>query len=117
MSLLGVKYVLEAKNKTGEPGLTSEQRFPRPVFDAVWEDEEFRIWENSEALPRVFLVSDYLVINDRQQAFDLIFDQKFNLKSQLIFAQETGLRKKLDPDSDPGTAKIIQYQPEKILVN
>ena len=112
LSLLGVKYVIEAKVGEGKDWLTQEKRFPETSFRLVWEDQRFRIWEFLEALPRAFLVNDYLVEVNGQKIVDYLFDKNFNLGKTIVLEKEPGYR--LVPGQPAGEVQVIKYEPNRV---
>ena len=114
LALLGVKYIMEAKMGEGKEWKTTEERFPQAFFNLAWEDEKFRIWDYQEALPRAFLVDDYLVETDEQKIADYLFDENFNLRKKIILEEEPSLI--IWPCESVGTAEIIKYTPNKIEI-
>lgn len=113
LSLLGVKYVLEAKGGLGKEWQTQEDRFPQEYFRLSWEDEKFRIWEYKLALPRAFLVSDYLVENDPQKIVDSLFAPRFDLRQKIILEEKSPL--KLDSrDLTDQKVDFLKYSPNFI---
>lgn len=113
LSLLGVKYIMESKTGDGKEWNTTKNRFPKEFFQSVWEDEKFKIWEYEKALPRAFLVNDYIVETDPQKILDLVFDNDFNLGKKIVLEKEPGLAKGLPAE---GQAEVVRYEPQKIEI-
>lgn len=58
MSLLGVRYILELKSAEHKEGLPEDVRFPPALFGVAWENDTWRIWEYTKALPRAWFTAD-----------------------------------------------------------
>ncbi|PJE70020.1 hypothetical protein COU97_02035 [Candidatus Shapirobacteria bacterium CG10_big_fil_rev_8_21_14_0_10_48_15] len=112
LSLLGVKYLAEAKFGEGKNEATEAERFPQEFFQLVWQDEKFRIWEYQQALPRAFLVDEYLVETQKQKIIDHLFDQEFSLAKKIILEEEPGL--KIEPQATKKTVEITKYLPNQV---
>lgn len=113
LSLLGVKYIIETKVGEEKELSTEEKRFPEEFFRLTWQDEKLKIWEYKEALPRAFLVYDYLVETDKQKIADYLFDENFDLGKKIVLEKEPGLAvdKK---EGVAGKVAITQYAPNRI---
>lgn len=83
LSLLSVKYILERKGDDSE-GITAKERFPDSLFRLAWQDEQWRIWEYKDALPRSFFAPTYLLRADGQATIDSIYDSGVNLGNTVI---------------------------------
>jgi len=116
LSLLGVRYIIEAKTGEGKDWRTQEERFPGHSFQFIWEDEKFRIWEYKKALPRVFLVNDYLVEKDRQKIADYIFDRDFNLEKVIVLEEEPGIKISPWDKAEKREVEVVEYTPSKVVL-
>jgi len=114
LSLLGVKYIFETKLGEAKGAMTEEQRFPQDFFQPIWEDERFKIWESQEALPRAFLVKDYLVETDKQKIADHLFSQDFDLEKKVILEEEPDLEIEKGVMGKEGRINFVEYQPNRI---
>lgn len=114
LSLVGVRYILESKKGDGKELLTTEERFPLKQFSLAWQDDNFRIWDYHEALPRAFLASDYIVENEPKKVISILLDPKFNPRQTLVL--ET--KPVLNPcdTKDEGQVTIESYQPERVRI-
>lgn len=112
LSLLGVKYILYAK----DDGWRSWS-FPfwknLDQYKLVYDDPKFQVLENKNALPRAFLVGDYEVINENQKIIDRLLDKSFNL-SERITLEEKPLEK---ITFGKGAAFVKNYTSGKIEID
>ncbi|MDP2649423.1 MAG: YfhO family protein [bacterium] len=109
LDLLGVRYILNkiSPSNTLVPNYIS---FPENRFSLKWQSGPWQIYESKEALPRIFLASDY-VVRKNDQIIDAIFDQNINL-SKTVILEENPVDFK--PSDGPSEIKIKNYSPNKI---
>lgn len=113
MSLLGVKYILAFKPEAGSKASEQEQ-FPGSLFALVWSNENWRIWEYNQALPRAFFASNYIVEEDPQKMVDYLFDPLFQIQNTLIL--ESQPKEFKSEDGGSGEVTIVNYQPQTIEI-
>jgi hypothetical protein len=110
LALLGVKYVVESKL---DKNILA--RFPEPIFNPIWEDDKFRIWEFKEVLPRALLVTDYVVEEDSQRIINTLLSPDFDLRKKIVLEKEPGFKIEAG-QAPPSLAKIIKYTPTKMEI-
>ena len=97
MSLLDMKYIVERK----ESGWY-KQVFPDQI--PVWENTNFRIWENPDTLPRAFVATDINTITDPQKILDAIYS--VNLQNTAIVDEPISLSQ---PTNTNTSVSITSY--------
>ncbi len=112
LDLLGGKYILDKDSPSSrqEPEMKG---FSQEDYQLVWQKEDWRVYQNNKALPRIFLANQVIVENDSQAIADKIFDPAFNLRSQVILEEELpeGF---LVAESEVGAVSFLNYQPNTI---
>ena len=109
LSLLGIKNILYSNT----PSLLSPpEMFPSALFNPVAVIGNWQAYEYKDALPRAFLVGNYLMEKDPQKILDKIFDPNLDLQETLILEKNLSLN--ISPSL--GFAKIISYQPNKVTI-
>lgn len=112
MNLLGIKYVLQKNEMLKESWQPDYQTFPSEIYQLVWQQGYWQVYENKKALPRAFLVGDYRVETDGQKIIDLLFQKDFDLQKQVV------LEKRLTNfDLNPGfrgEIEYVDYQPNSV---
>ena len=108
LSLLGTKYILD-RTENG----SDERTFPIDQYRLVWEKNGWRIFENLSALPRAFLVSNYLLFQDKDQFEKIFYSSNFNPSRSVLLEEK--------PTQSPSNAttaesKIVQYSPNQIAI-
>ena len=118
-NLLGIKYILDLESQPW--------KFPKDRYKLIWQKGKWKVYENLEALPRVFLVNDYLVLKDDKKIIEKIFSSDFDPSKTVILENETfdGDRlvdkvlksAKLSPVKDNfKKAEIVDYTPNKVTI-
>lgn len=116
MSLLGVSYILELKQSDTLSVLSTELRFPHTLFQLVWQNNTWRVWKYTGALPRALFTTSYIVANTPQQEIDDLYDPKTNLTSTVLF--ETNPKYPLQPVTKVHTnVNITSYQLNSVTLD
>lgn len=82
------------------------------VKDILYATGQWQIVENKQALPRTFLVGNYVFEADPQKILDKIFDPNFDLSKTVVL--EKNLPVKIFPGA--GETRIISYQPNTVTI-
>lgn len=110
ISLLGVKYLVEKHSQ--QDYVT--QSLINSNIKLIWSDNIFNIYENKEALPRIFFAYEYEVIHGNQKILDTLYDPSTNLSKKIILEHSISLS--LGKNGD-GMVTLLSYTPEKIIIN
>ncbi|MEX2007778.1 MAG: YfhO family protein, partial [Candidatus Levyibacteriota bacterium] len=105
-----VKYVLNKNGDSSADNLT----FPVGIYNFIYNDGYYQVYENKNALPRVFLASEYIVETDEQKIVDKIFDPNFELKKTLILEEDPGMEFAEDSSA---VVKIDKYAGNRVLLS
>ncbi|MBI1851357.1 MAG: hypothetical protein HYR85_13540 [Planctomycetes bacterium] len=104
LDLLGVRFVMAAADDDGASGLRE------PRFRLVHEDT-VRVFENSSAMPRAFLLGAAEVAASPEAALDRLVDPGFDFRKTAV------VEVRLDPEpAAAGTATIRAREPERLVV-
>ena len=115
LDLLGVRYVLNKNRFLGGNYLPDYSVFPKENFKLVWQKSPWQIYENMNALPRVFLASDYVIENDKNKIIKMIYDKNFNLMDKLILEEDISPKTIFAKDSNT-KVEIETYLPNKVVL-
>lgn len=114
LNLLGVRYLLHAK-ADGQ----NVWAFPfwqhLESFEKTWEDDQYEIWLNKQALPRAFLVNDYQVIQEGKKMIDFMLAEETELKQTAVLEVEPDFE--IQKCHQKRGAEIIDYQPNRVVIN
>jgi uncharacterized membrane protein YfhO len=108
--LMGVKYILDKNDNPQSDWEPDPHRFPPERYQLLWQQGKFKVYENTQSLPRAFLASEYTVETDSQTILNLIFNPDFNLARNIIFEKE--ITSELTPSQ--GKVKFIKYTPNTV---
>ncbi len=111
---LGIKYVLQKNSDIGKPWAFQFNNYPKNKFKLIYQDSDFQIFENLEALPKAYLVGEYVRETDSQKILDKMFDENFDLKKSVVLENDPKIKM---GEGSLGKAEIIEYSPNKILLN
>ena len=100
--LLNVKYVLSLKDEIS------------PKLKLVFQEGQTRVYENKNAYPRAFLVYDYKIAKNKQEAIDFLFDENINLQKTAILDNDLGI--KLEGEDKENEVEIVSYEAQKIVL-
>ncbi|MEK7450369.1 MAG: YfhO family protein, partial [Patescibacteria group bacterium] len=115
LDLLGVKYVLNKVDPQVSTLKADNQTFDSSIYKLIWQKAPWQIYENKEVLPRVFLVSSYVVENNKDKIIQMIFDDKIDLKNKLIL--EENISPKINFSNDQNAkVEIKKYTPNDIVL-
>jgi len=106
LSLLNVKYIL------------AKQEIDDSRLELVFREEGVSIYENEESLPRAFFVSDYKVVNNKEQALELLKSKDFSPKDIVVLDEKpVGFGGLSTGDHGSAVIEIKKYSPQKIIMN
>jgi len=119
MSLLGVRYILETKKGPDKDYLSPEDRFPAKLFTLVFEDDTWRIWEYTKALPRAFFASNIETVTDDQKLFERIYDPASDLRHTIFVSSGEAVENdnKENGQSGEGIVHILAYESSKVILS
>ena len=113
MQLAGIKYLVDHPEFPDSLNKSSQPTLPEGKQKLVFTNDDWKIYEYTDAFPRAFLVGDYRVETDDQKTADFIFSPEINLRETVILAQEPEIGE-LKRDTS-ATVEVISYTPNKIL--
>ena len=113
LDLLNAKYVVTI----AQPGeAMSRLEESDPSLGLVY-DDEVKIYENRDALPRAFFVPGYLVVRDPAEALAALSSDGFDPRVYVILEKEPA---PLTPPADarPGRSQVevVDYTPNRVVV-
>ncbi|MEN8154104.1 MAG: YfhO family protein [Acidobacteriota bacterium] len=102
IDLLNVKYFM--KKGKGDP--------IKSKFKLIYDNYNYRIYENTAAYPRAFMVYRYEVIKNREKLLEEMVKKDFILKDMVFLEEDLSDEMKSNmSDAEPGTGKVefIRY--------
>ena len=106
MDLLGVKYVLSFSD------LQSQK------FVKVFQEGQTRVYENKNAMPRVFFVEKIRNASDKNESIRVMFDKNFDLRTTAVVEDSRGVISVTPPRCTKCEigAKVANYSENKVVV-
>jgi hypothetical protein len=101
--LLSVKYLLYKKGE-----LTNK------LQEAIWENDQWVLVHNHDALPRAYAVNDVLGMNDKHQLLSLLFSQEFDPKKQVLLENSIPINPSLNTKSK---TTIRSYKEDEVVID
>lgn len=111
LDMLGVKYILDRV----ENGVGTET-FPSDRFSILYDSDGWRVYENTKALPRAYLVSDYKVYNSPKEFTKTFFSINFNPEKTILLEEKPDALIANSKSAENESAAVISYQPNNILI-
>ncbi len=111
VNFLGMKYVIHKVADGRSSWVFPFWEYEEGVFNRIYNDSYYEIFENKEAFPRAYLVNKYKVEADKVKILKLMFNNT-NLKEEVILEENPNI--KLDDAS--GSAYILSYTPNKVKI-
>lgn len=113
LDLLNVKYIL-ANPEVGQELLEYDDA--HQDIELVY-DDEIKIYENRDVLPRAFVVHDFKVLPDKEDIFTELTSERFDPGAYVILEQEPSrLPMVTDLSATDSSARIVDYTPNKVVI-
>lgn len=87
--LLNIKYMMVLKRDRGQPSNQGKvsYKFEIPKFKTIFEDKSVAILENTNSLPRAFLVGNFILERDGHEILEKMVDKKFDPSRTIILEE------------------------------
>jgi hypothetical protein len=111
LDLVGVKFLVhrlsDGRNVWAYP------YWNYPQYTSVYKDGTYEVFENTKALPRAFLASDYIVKHTDAEILSSVWSSSTNRQNTVVLETEPEYK----PASGSGQATIIRYTPSRIDIS
>lgn len=123
MNLLNVKYIITYNFPTDVSRYDEQSQqvinqlklyFSQPQFKKTFTGVHYAIYENSGCLPRAFIVTNWEIVQNKDQLLDRLMQLDFNPEGTALLYENPGLS--LPSDSTTGSARITSYDANHITV-
>jgi hypothetical protein len=111
LNLVGAKYLLAPASAQLPPDYFGK--------DSLVRERDFgqmAIYRNDNAFPRTFLVNEYEVVPDRENIYPLVVSGTTDNRRLVFLEKEPGLEIQPADSAGVGTAEIISYADDSVLV-
>lgn len=110
INLLGIKYIIHKKSDDNVSWTFPYWLYQEGTFTLVYEDDNYRVFQNNNAYSRVFLISKYKVINNRHEIISTMLSDKFDLRKEVVLEEDP----RIDQGEISGKVNILKYYPNEI---
>jgi hypothetical protein len=110
MNIIGIKYVLNKANSTSQKPDT--QTFPEKTYSLLWQKGGWQVYQNREALARIYTVSNVYTEINREKIIARLMSKNFDAKNSVVI-EESLQNQKFEKDSN-ARLKLISYKPNSI---
>lgn len=108
LDILGVKYILNRNDLLKNNMESDYLTFPEKTYKLIWQDKPWQIYENKQALPRVFITGNYKIETNKQTRIKAIINDDTILQKQLVLEEKP---KGIDPSLTTGKVDVLSYSP------
>ncbi len=108
---MGIKYIIYKKADDQKVWTFPYWNYPKDRFVLIYEDKEYRIFENKDSYPRAFIVGEYKVITESNKTIETMFSDNFDLRKEVVLEKNPSTNQTKDIRGD---VKIIKYSPNFI---
>lgn len=110
IDFLGVKYIAEKVSDQNMPWGFPFASHPPEQFEKVYDDNAYRIFLNRDAFERAFIVFNTTLSNGEENVLKRMFSSDMS-KTAVVVNDIKGLA-----NGATGSAKIIEYLPNKVVI-
>lgn len=112
LDLLGVKYILDRVENN-----STENTFPKNRFKILKEENGWKVLENIKASPRIFLISDYEIVNTKEEFEKLFFNKNFDPSKTIILENKPDILIERNTKDNSDTTNVLLYKPNEIIIS
>ncbi|NPV13803.1 YfhO family protein [candidate division WOR-3 bacterium] len=123
MNLLNVKYIITYNLPDDASSYDAQTQqfinqlklyFSQPQFKKAFTGARYAIYENSDYLPRAFIVKNWEIVQNKDQLLARLMQPDFDPAHTALLYENPGMA--LTPDSSYGTVRIAHYDANRIIV-
>ena len=111
MNLLNTKFVLVTKsdlNHNQNPLGQIPEEYKNNRYKTVFEDKTVVVLENTNVLPRAYMVYDWQVISDDKITLDNLLKKDYRIEDKIVLEEDPGIKQQNKIAS--GSVKFITYK-------
>jgi Bacterial membrane protein YfhO len=119
LRFLGVTHILRAKSVRATPprrGLTPFPPLNTPGLKLVYDGRDARVYRVENALPRAFVVGAQRLVKDSETARKTVTSPGFDARGLALTEKSLPGLPASSRGPPAGSARIVSYQPERVLV-
>src|SRR5215203_5899460 len=118
LDLLNVRYIVvpaQPSQEENPEGLKRFEQFGR-THPTVYEDDQTRVLENQEALPRAWIVHSAQRVGSGKEALDLLASAKVDPKETALLEEKLPQQMSQPDSASAEWAEVKEYQPNRIKI-
>lgn len=115
--LLGIKYIVDKNDQMKERWFPETNKFNPELFTLLWQEGKWKIYQYNEALPRAFLVNDYVVESDPSKIISKLYDPLFLPSKSVILEEVLPKDVILNGDTVLSFVTLSKYSGNKVFFN
>lgn len=112
LQLLGVRYFYHRVGDGRNVWAFPVWEYPDGQVNQIYKDEQYELYEDTKAYPRIFLASSYVIGKEDQNIIDLLFSKDMNRRDTLVLEEEPTIQ----PELGDGNAEIVEYSPNRVRI-
>ncbi|HHT9137077.1 MAG TPA: YfhO family protein [Candidatus Wunengus sp. YC60] len=107
-NLLNLKYIL----------LPANVRIQHPSIKLVYNDSKYALFDNTQALPRTFIVHDAKTLQGRDAIFKDLASSEFDPLKYVILEEPSSFTRNIDSENylQEPSPTIIEYSPNRVTI-
>lgn len=114
INLLDIKYIAHKIADDHAVWTFPYWIYPKDQFKLIYKDNMYEFYENTKVFPHAFLVGKYRVEEDPNKILDLMFDNNFDLRKEIVLEKDPEMDQ---TNGDVGSARVISYKQNKIEIS
>lgn len=114
LDLTSTKFILAKVTTPSNSWEEESLKYPPEKFNLIYQQQDFKLYQNLNSLDRVQLFADYQVIANTTDRLNYLYSPNFDPHSQLVLSQPINID---IPTSATGSATITDYQPNRVIIN
>lgn len=111
VNFLGLRYLVHKVADGRSSWVFPFWEYENGIFNRIYNDSYYEIFENKDAFPRAYLVNKYKVEKDSEKILKLMFNN-INLRKEVILEKDP----KFKLDEALGSAQILSYTPNRVRI-
>lgn len=113
LDILGVKLVIDKTDDPQNDFGPNFDRFPKDKYTFIKQLVKWKFYERKNALPRAFLLGDFIVKTGPSEILETLNSTNFNPKKTVILEKQPGIKKTTKTN---GSVKIFYYSPNRVEI-
>jgi hypothetical protein len=104
LDLMNVKYFLAIKEKGELPQIYKDKKFM-----TVFEDKSVVVLENKDAMPRAFMVYDWVASNNEEDTLSKLLSSSYLLDKKIILEDSVPVKQDINKKIPNSSVKYLEY--------